>query len=104
MCRRRASLGLQCGTLLVPCHSEVDAGVAASAAVADKIGEKRKNEVDDGSMAKRHRNWLDRGKPGTVVGSWRPRAVHRAAAKKWVASLDAQFRTMAWHAGVSLFQ
>ena len=51
-------------------------------------------------MQERHRAWLNRGKMGVKPSSWRPRKVHRAAAKKWILAIDLQLKSV--NGGVGL--
>jgi hypothetical protein len=58
------------------------------------VGQKRTHAEMTAEEAReeRHAAWVDRGKRATGEGSWRPRKLHRLAAKKWCGSLDLQVR------------
>jgi hypothetical protein len=56
------------------------------------------------AMAQRQKAWLSRGNFATAPATWRPRKLHRSAAKKWAFALDCQFKLSYGHVGLSLFQ
>jgi hypothetical protein len=72
----------------------VDKSYDPEDAALANVGQKRKHAEMTAEEAReeRHGAWVDRGRRATGECTWRPRKLHRTAAKKWCGSLDLQVR------------
>jgi hypothetical protein len=65
---------------------------------------KRRDPMEDlPSEMKRHKAWMQRSHGKGDSSAWRPRTMHRVAARKWADALDTQLRTSTVVSGLGYF-